>query len=128
MASSTTPIMLQYLSLKEQVPDHLLLFRLGDFYELFNDAAVVASKALDIVLTSRDKDKENGIPMAGIPAHALDSYLPRLLEQGFRVAIADQVEDSRFARGLVRREVVQVVTPGTVTSPALLEARENCFL
>lgn len=128
MSSATTPIMVQYLSLKEQYKDHLLLFRLGDFYELFYDDAAVASKALDIVLTSRDKNKEDAIPMAGIPAHALDTYLPRLLEQGFRVAIADQVEDSRFARGLVRREVVQVVTPGTVTSPALLDAKENCYL
>jgi DNA mismatch repair protein MutS len=128
MSSTPTPIMLQYLSLKEQHRDALLLFRLGDFYELFYDDAIVASKALDIVLTSRDKDKENGVPMAGIPHHALDNYLPRLLELGFRVAIADQVEDSRLAKGLVRREVVQVVTPGTVTSPALLDARENCYL
>jgi DNA mismatch repair protein MutS len=128
MSTSPTPIMLQYLSLKERHKDALLLFRLGDFFELFYDDAIIASRVLDIVLTSRDKDKQNGVPMAGIPAHALDSYLPRLLDQGFRVAIADQVEDSRLAKGLVRREVVQVVTPGTVTSPALLDARENCYL
>jgi DNA mismatch repair protein MutS len=128
MSTSPTPIMLQYLTLKAEYQDALLLFRIGDFYEVFYDDAVAAASALDIVLTSRDKDKDNGVPMAGIPHHALDTYLPRLLERGFKVAIADQVEDARHAKGLVRRDVVQVVTPGTVTSPSMLDARENCYL
>ncbi len=123
-----TPMMTQYLSFKEEYPDALLLFRMGDFYEMFFDDARLASKALDIALTSRDRNKKEGIPMAGIPHHALDSYLPKLVQQGFKVAICDQVEDARKAKGLVKRDVVRVVTPGTVTTPGMLSAAENCYI
>lgn len=105
-----------------------MLFRLGDFYELFGEDAEVASRVLDLTLTSRPVAKGKRVPMCGIPHQTLESYLSRLLEGGFRVAICEQVEDPRKAKGLVRREVVRVVTPGTVTSEALLPARENVYL
>ncbi|MDR7416863.1 MAG: DNA mismatch repair protein MutS [Armatimonadota bacterium] len=123
-----TPMMRQYEALRRAYPGTLLLFRLGDFYELFGEDAVVASRALDLVLTSRPVAKGRRVPMCGIPHHALESYLARLVEAGFRVAICEQVEDPRKARGLVRREVVRVVTPGTVTEEGLLPPRANVYV
>ncbi|MCS7234857.1 MAG: DNA mismatch repair protein MutS [Armatimonadota bacterium] len=120
--------MRQYHALKRAYPGALLLFRLGDFYELFGEDAEVASRVLDLTLTSRPVAKGKRVPMCGIPHQTLESYLSRLLERGFRVAICEQVEDPRKAKGLVRREVVRVVTPGTVTSEALLPPRENVWL
>lgn len=120
--------MRQYQALKRTYPGCLLLFRLGDFYELFGEDAEVASRVLDLTLTSRPVAKGKRVPMCGIPHQTLESYLSRLLEAGFRVAICEQVEDPRKAKGLVRREVVRVVTPGTVTSEGLLPARENVYL
>ncbi|MDR7443311.1 MAG: DNA mismatch repair protein MutS [Armatimonadota bacterium] len=121
-------MMRQYEALRRAYPGTLLLFRLGDFYELFGEDAVVASRALDLVLTSRPVAKGRRVPMCGIPHHALESYLARLVEAGFRVAICEQVEDPRKARGLVRREVVRVVTPGTVTEEGLLPPRANVYV
>jgi DNA mismatch repair protein MutS len=121
--------MRQYLDAKDQHRDSLLLFRMGDFYEIFYDDALVASRALDLTLTSRSKDTNGGgIPMCGVPHHAVDTYIARLVKKGFRVAICDQVEDPRKAKGVVKREVVRVVSPGTLTDANVLDAREPAFL
>ncbi|WP_067848765.1 DNA mismatch repair protein MutS [Alicyclobacillus mali (ex Roth et al. 2021)] len=114
---SLTPMMRQYREIKSKLDgDTLLMFRLGDFYELFFEDAVMASQALDITLTGRDAGEAGRVPMCGVPHHALDGYLERLIEQGFRVAICDQVEDPKAAKGLVRREIVRIVTPGTAVA------------
>jgi DNA mismatch repair protein MutS len=127
--STVTPAMRQYLDAKRQYRDAIVFFRMGDFYEMFYEDALVASRALDLTLTSRSKDAGgNGIPMCGIPFHAADGYLGRLVKKGFRVAICEQVEDPRKAKGLVKREVVRVVSPGTLTDASYLEAREPAFL
>jgi len=118
--SALTPMMQQYSSIKQNFPDCLLMFRLGDFYELFFEDARIAARELDIVLTGREGGQAERIPMCGVPHHALDNYLARLLEKGYRVAIADQVEDPSQARGLVERQVTRVVTPGTIIDEALL--------
>ena len=124
-----TPAMLQYHRMKAQHPDALLFFRMGDFYELFFEDAVVAARALDIALTSRSKDRDGApIPMCGVPHHAVNAYLGRLVKQGFRVALCEQMEDPRAAKGVVKREVVRVVTPGTTLDTAALEAGENAFV
>lgn len=121
--------MRQYLDAKEQHRDALLLFRMGDFYELFYEDALVASRVLELTLTSRSKETTgNGIPMCGVPHHAVDGYITRLVKKGFRVAICDQVEDPRNAKGIVKREVVRVVSPGTLTDAGYLDAREPAFL
>src|SRR2546422_3745492 len=116
----TTPMMQQYQEAKQRHPGMLLLFRMGDFYELFNEDAEVASRVLGLTLTSRDKT----IPMAGFPHHALENHLHKLLHAGHRVAICDQVEDPALAKGLVRREVTRIVTPGTLTEDNLLDPRQ----
>jgi DNA mismatch repair protein MutS len=123
-----TPMMERYLEVKRQNPGSLLLFRMGDFYELFYDDAQVAAKILSLTLTSRDKGSPSPVPMAGFPYHALDNYLQKLIQAGVRVAICDQVEDPKLAKGLVRREVTRIVTPGTLTDDALLDPRRNNFL
>ncbi|MEB3327746.1 MAG: DNA mismatch repair protein MutS [Candidatus Sericytochromatia bacterium] len=124
-----TPMMAQFLALKEQHPDVLLLYRMGDFYETFFDDARVAAAELELTLTSRDGGPDGQrIPMAGVPHHALDNYLPRLLAKGFRVAICEQMEDPALAKGLVRREVVRVVTPGTVLETSMLREKQNNYL
>src|SRR4029077_405724 len=128
MSASATPAMRQYLDAKQQHRDAILLFRMGDFYEMFYEDALVAARALDLTLTSRAKDSNGGIPMCGVPFHAADSYIGRLIKKGFRVAICDQVEDPRKAKGLVKREVVRVVSPGTLTDAGYLDAREPAFL
>jgi DNA mismatch repair protein MutS len=121
--------MRQYLDAKQQHRDAILLFRMGDFYEMFFEDALVAARALELTLTSRSKDGNgSGIPMCGVPFHAVDTYIARLVKKGFRVAICDQVEDPRKAKGLVKREVVRVVSPGTLTDTNYLEAREPAFL
>lgn len=128
-----TPVMAQYLDIKEAHPDCLLFFRMGDFYELFFEDAVIAAKDLDIVLTKRGKTEGDDIAMCGVPAHAYESYLSRLIQKGHKVAICEQMEDpetakKRGAKGPLLRDVVRVVTPGTVTEDSLLEARQNNFL
>ena len=127
--STPTPAMRQYLDAKRQYRDAIVFFRMGDFYEMFYEDALVASRALELTLTSRSKDAGGqGIPMCGVPFHAADAYIARLVKKGFRVAICEQVEDPRKAKGLVRREVVRVVSPGTLTEPGYLDAREPAFL
>jgi DNA mismatch repair protein MutS len=121
--------MRQYLEAKRQYRDAIVFFRMGDFYEMFYEDALVAARALDLTLTSRSKDADGGsIPMCGLPFHAAETYLTRLVKKGFRVAICEQVEDPRKAKGLVRREVVRVVSPGTFTEGDYLDAREPAFL
>jgi DNA mismatch repair protein MutS len=120
--------MRQYNSIKEQVPNTLLMFRLGDFYELFFEDAVVAARDLEITLTARNKEKGAAIPMCGVPYHAAEGYIARLIQKGHRVAICDQVEDPKLAKKLVRREVTRVVTPGTAMDANLVRSRENNFL
>ena len=121
--------MRQYLDAKQQYRDAILFFRMGDFYEMFYEDALVAARALELTLTSRSRDANGGgIPMCGVPFHAVDGYIARLVKKGFRVAICDQVEDPRKAKGLVKREVVRVVSPGTLTDASYLDAREPAFL
>jgi DNA mismatch repair protein MutS len=126
--SVDTPLMRQYLEVKDRYPECIVFFRLGDFYEMFFDDAVVVARALDLTLTSRDKGKENPIPMCGVPHHSSRHYLGKLVELGFRVAICEQVEDPKVARGIVKREVVRVVTPGVVLDEEHLEAKAPHYL
>jgi DNA mismatch repair protein MutS len=128
MDSDLTPMMQQYHQLKVRFPGMLLMFRLGDFYELFYDDAQVASRELEITLTSRETGKGRRVPMCGVPYHALNTYLSRLVERGYRVAVCDQLEDPRRAKGLVKRDVVRIVTPGTVVEHAMLPADANNYL
>src|SRR5512132_1270384 len=128
MSAPVTPAMRQYLDAKQQHRDAIVLFSMGDFYEMFYEDALVASRALELTLTSRSKDGNGGIPMCGVPFHAVDTYIGRLVKKGFRVAICDQVEDPRKAKGIVKREVVRVVSPGTLTDASYLDAREPAFL
>ncbi len=123
----STPIRRQYLAIKRQVPDALLLFRLGDFYELFDEDAEIASRVLDITLTSRDLGRGQRVPMAGIPAHAAEPYIAKLVAAGYRVALCDQV-GTPDGRHLVERRITRVVTPGTVTDPAMLDAKRNTYI
>jgi DNA mismatch repair protein MutS len=126
---SLTPMMRQYHEIKREHPELLLFFRLGDFYEMFYEDALVASRELEITLTSRNTDRKgNPIPMCGVPHHALTNYLNRLVKKGYKVAVCEQVEDPRLARGIVRREVTRIVTPGTVVDEGMLEAGENNFM
>jgi len=132
-AGPVTPMMAQFLDIKRQHPDHLLFYRMGDFYELFFDDAVKASAALDITLTKRGKHDGADIPMCGVPVHAADAYLARLIRQGFRVAICEQMEDpaeakKRGGKQPVRRGVVRIVTAGTITEDNLLDSRRHNFL
>ncbi len=125
---TTTPMLRQYRQIKADHPDAILLFRLGDFYEMFYDDALAASKALQLTLTSRGRGTANEAPMCGVPFHTADTYIARLVRQGFRVAVCDQVEDARQATGLVRRAVTRVVSPGTLTDPTQLPAREPHYI
>src|ERR1700686_1185637 len=126
-ADASTPLMRQYNSVKEQVSGALLLFRLGDFYELFFEDAVTAARELEITLTSRNKEKGLAVPMCGVPYHAAEGYIAKLIRRGYRVAICEQMEDPRVAKKLVRREVTRVVTPGTAADSSL-GSEENNFL
>ena len=128
MTDFSTPLMRQYSVIKARHPGTLLLFRLGDFYELFFEDAVVASRELQITLTSRNKEKGEPIPMCGVPYHAAEGYIAKLIRKGFRVAICDQMEDARLAKKLVKREVTRVVTPGTAIDSQVLEPRTNNYL
>src|SRR5450755_420848 len=127
MSEPSTPLMRQYAAIKKEHPHALLFFRLGDFYELFFDDAVLAARELQITLTSRNKEKGLVIPMCGVPYHAAEGYISKLIRRGFKVAVCEQVEDPRLAKTLVRREVTRVVTPGTATDSSL-NAEENNFL
>jgi DNA mismatch repair protein MutS len=127
MSEPSTPLMRQYSTIKKEHPAALLFFRLGDFYEMFFEDAVVAAKELEITLTSRNKEKGLAIPMCGVPYHAAEGYISKLVRRGYRVAICEQVEDPRLAKTLVRREVRRVVTPGTAADSSL-GSEENNFL
>jgi DNA mismatch repair protein MutS len=127
MSEPSTPLMRQYAAIKKEHPNALLFFRLGDFYELFFDDAVLAARELQITLTSRNKEKGVAIPMCGVPYHAAEGYISKLIRRGFKVAVCEQVEDARLATKLVRREVTRVVTPGTAADSSL-NAEENNFL
>lgn len=125
---SITPMMRQYLDTKEQYKDCILMFRLGDFFEMFFEDAVLASRELEITLTGRDCGLEERAPMCGVPYHAVDGYISRLISKGYKVAICEQVEDPALAKGIVKREVIRVVTPGTVTETAMLDEKKNNYL
>lgn len=123
-----TPMMEQYFGIKEQYKDSILLYRLGDFYEMFFDDAIVASKILEIALTGRECGQEERAPMCGVPYHSVDSYISRLIENGYKVAICEQVEDASQAKGIVKRDVIRVITPGTVIEQSMLDEKSNNYL
>jgi len=126
--AKATPMVHQYLSIKEDYPDAILFFRMGDFYEMFFEDAKIASRVLEITLTSRNKREEEPVPMAGVPHHAAPSYIAQLIRQGFKVAICEQMEDPAKAKGIVKREVVRVITPGVVVDTEILDDGANNFL
>ena len=123
-----SPMMQQYLDIKKQYKDCILFFRLGDFYEMFFDDALLASKELELTLTGKSCGQEERAPMCGVPFHAAESYIAKLVEKGYKVAICEQTEDPAQAKGIVKREVIQVVTPGTITSQSILSEKENNYL
>ena len=123
-----TPMMRQYLEIKEQYKDTLVFFRLGDFYEMFFNDAILASKELEIVLTGRDAGTSERVPMCGVPFHSVDSYIDKLTEKGYKIAIVEQVENPKEAQGIVRREVIRIVTPGTILSGANFDEKSNVFI
>src|ERR1700729_3795576 len=127
MNEASTPLMRQYAAIKKEHPNALLFFRLGDFYELFLEDAVIAARGLQITLTSRNKEKGIAVPMCGVPYHSADNYISKLIRKGFKVAICEQMEDPRIAKKLVKREVTRVLTPGTSVD-AQLGSEENNFL
>ena len=120
--------MTHYLETKKQYPDCILFYRLGDFYEMFFDDALTVSKELEITLTGKECGMETRAPMCGVPYHAVENYLNRLVQKGYKVAIAEQMEDPKLAKGLVKREVIRVVTPGTITSAQALDETKNNYL
>ncbi len=130
MPADTTPMMVQYLRMKDLHPDCLLFFRLGDFYEMFNEDAKVASKELELTLTSRDRNRplEERTPMCGVPYHSADAYIARLIAKGYKVAICEQMEDPAQAKGIVERDVIRIITPGTVIDASMLEEGRNNYL
>ena len=114
MKPKYTPMMMQYLEIKEEYPDTIVMFRLGDFYEMFFDDAKTASHELDLTLTGRDAGAKERVPMCGVPHHAVDAYIQRLIDKGYKVAIVEQLEDPSQAQGIVKRGVIQIITPGTI--------------
>ena len=123
-----TPMMRQYLDIKEQNKDCLLFFRLGDFYEMFFDDAITASKELEITLTGKDCGLSERAPMCGVPYHAAEGYIQRLIEKGYKVAICEQLEDPAQAKGIVERGIVRIITPGTVSDGAMLKENEDSYI
>src|SRR4030043_294923 len=128
MKDDVPPIRAQYLRIKKESPNAIVLFRLGDFYETFDEGARVASRELEIVLTSREMGKGNKIPLAGIPYHALDGYLARLINRGYKVAFCEQLTKPGETKGMLERDVVRLVTPGSVVEPNLLDGKSNNYL
>ncbi|MDF2676683.1 MAG: mismatch repair protein MutS [Bacillota bacterium] len=123
-----TPMMEQYFGIKEQYKDSILLYRLGDFYEMFFDDAITASKVLEITLTGRECGQDEKAPMCGVPFHSIDSYIAKLIENGYKVAICEQVEDASQAKGIVKRDVIRVITPGTIIEQNMLDEKSNNYL
>lgn len=128
MAQNMTPMMRQYMELKEKYQDCLLFFRLGDFYEMFFEDAKTASKELDLVLTGRDCGMSERAPMCGVPYHSVDVYINKLIQKGYKVAICEQLEDPALAKGLVERDVIRIITPGTVIEDRMLQEGENNYI
>ena len=128
-SAELTPMQRQYQAIKERNQDCILFFRLGDFYEMFNEDAQIASRELDLTLTSRDrgKPKEEQTPMCGVPYHSVDAYIARLVQKGYKVAICEQMTDPATTKGLVEREITRIVTPGTVTESCMLEESRNNY-
>ena len=123
-----TPMMVQYLEIKERNKDSILFFRLGDFYEMFFNDAKLASRELEITLTGRDCGQNDKAPMCGVPYHSAENYIAKLVEKGYKVAICEQVEDPKEAKGIVRRDVVRVITPGTVIDTEKIEKSKNNYI
>ena len=123
MPAETTPMKMQYNAIKARHPDSLLFFRLGDFYEMFDDDAIVGSRELDLALTTRDRGKpeEERTPMCGIPYHSAEQYISRLIAKGYKVAVCEQVEDPKLAKGIVQRDVIRIISPGTVIESSMLQ-------
>jgi len=128
MTEYKTPMMKQYMSIKEKYPDCLLFFRMGDFYELFLNDAEIGSKILDITLTSRGKGKDGKIPMCGVPYHSIDSYLPKIINEGYKAAICEQLSDASESKEIVERDVVRIITPGTVVDEKMLDNKTNNYV
>ncbi len=126
--STLSPMMIQYFEVKDKYPDHIVFFRLGDFYEMFFDDAVTVSRALELTLTGRDCGQAERAPMCGIPYHSAEIYIKKLIDLGFRVAICEQMEDPKLAKGIVKRDVIRIVTPGTLTESNLLDDSKNNFI
>src|SRR4029078_3601978 len=126
--NTATPMLRQYLEIKKSYPGTILFFRLGDFYEMFNEDAIVGSRELEITLTARQKESPNPIPMCGVPYHAAANYIARLVKKGYRVAICEQAEPAAKGTKLVKREVVRVITPGTAIDPQLATSSETVYL
>src|SRR4030042_2901991 len=124
----STPLMKQYAQVKAKYPDTILLFRMGDFFETFDEDAKTTSKVLGITLTRRGSGTAGEVPLAGFPHHALDTYLPKLLKAGYRVTVCEQLEDPKFAQGIVKRDVIEVVTPGIAFSDKVLDQKQNNYL
>ncbi|NLN05955.1 MAG: DNA mismatch repair protein MutS, partial [Clostridiaceae bacterium] len=128
MTEHLTPMMKQYMTIKEQVKDCILFFRLGDFYEMFFDDAIVASKVLELVLTKRQCGLCESAPMCGVPYHAALSYISKLVSNGYKVAICEQVEDPATAKGIVKREIVKIYTPGIIVEEQMLDQKSNNYI
>ena len=126
--SSETPMLKQYNEIKKEHPDSILFFRLGDFYEMFFDDAKIASEILGITLTSRNKSNKNPVPLCGVPYHSVEPYLAKLLKSGRKIAICEQVEDPKQAKGVVERKVVKVLSPGVILDSENLESKTNNYI
>ncbi len=126
--STDTPLMSQYKKIKEEYKNEILMYRLGDFYEMFFEDAKIASKELGLTLTARNKEKGQDIPLAGVPYHSVASYIAKLVAKGYSIAICDQVEDPKMATGIVKREVTRVITPGTMIDVDYLEQNKNNYI
>ena len=126
--STDTPLMQQYKKIKEEYQNEILMFRLGDFYEMFFEDAKIASKELGLTLTKRNKEKGQDVPLAGVPYHSVASYIAKLVEKGYSVAICEQVEDPKAATGIVKREVTRVITPGTIIDVDFLDKNNNNYI
>ena len=123
-----SPMMQHYLSMKNQYKDCILFYRLGDFYEMFFDDAITVSRELELTLTGKECGQEERAPMCGVPFHAAEIYISRLISKGYKVAICEQLEDPKFAKGMVKRDVIRVVTPGTVMEANLLDDKKNNYI
>ncbi|MCL5878554.1 MAG: DNA mismatch repair protein MutS, partial [Deltaproteobacteria bacterium] len=128
MTKPPTPLVQQYLEIKSRYKDAILFYRLGDFYEMFFEDAVTAAPVLDLTLTSRHKDVEDPVPMCGVPYHAAAPYIKKLLDAGFKVAICEQLEDPAKAKGIVKRDVIRVATPGLIYDPDMLESNQTNYI